>query len=755
MYYKIFRLLLTPTSSKPSTTTEVFIANPQIDQESILGKLFFIGEIESTKPQALKIINFFTSYLEQAYYRSEKISLREKMGTINIEELFENSLAKVNTEFENFLKKEKIKISPKLLNIACGVVFKNILVFSSTGSIKALLIHPEQATKDALDDKKIYKITTIDDRENAEKRISLNKVFSNVTEGKIPPDGYVVFTNEILPEYITNKHLTKIITTLPPTSAIEQIKNQLHKINSYVSFLALIIKNSSTPHVQRSIPKMNVNVTAQNSLEQMNETENETEKYLSSVGMIKAGRLVNIFKSLFAKINFSQNSKVKTTIRDKMFFAKKERLRFLGKIKEYAKNLLNIIAAVVAYIARAAANPKKTILKTADYSVNSYRRLKKWTGTSIQWFFGLSSLNKGLLIIFLIFTTLFSYNIYRLTYEKNKIVLEQKYQETTQLIIQKQNQINSSLLYKNEQGARELLDQTQILIAELESYEGADPKIIANFKNENDAQIEKISHVVKIESPTEIAQLKKLNNSANPQVMAVLEKNLFVAAKQQAEVYEVNLANSSAGIAAKNAELNFAAPLSGKEAVFISANGGLIVYDNEEPKEINASFASSDQAITDIRSYNGRIYLLSATENNLFRFDKNYSNKSSWLKEDLDFSNAVSFDVDGYIYVLKNNGTVTKLLSGYSNEFELKPISPSFVNPTKIRITGESDEGLIYIMEPEKNRIVVFDKTGAFIIQYKMEKLTNMKDFSVVDDGKKIIILNDASVYEIETQSVE
>ena len=158
MFYKVTKLVLTPTSAKPSTTADVFISSPQIDQESLLGKLFFLAEIESNKPAALKIINFFVNSLPIIYYQNEKISLKEKMGNINIIEIFESSLNKINSEFEEFLKKEKIKIEPKKINIAVGVIYKNSLVFSSIGTIKALLIYSEENQSENEGDKKIYTI---------------------------------------------------------------------------------------------------------------------------------------------------------------------------------------------------------------------------------------------------------------------------------------------------------------------------------------------------------------------------------------------------------------------------------------------------------------------------------------------------------------------------------------------------------------------------------------------------------------------
>ena len=56
MYYKLAPLALTP-GKNASTTSDVFIAQPDSTKESLAGKLFVLIEIEGRKQENLKIIN--------------------------------------------------------------------------------------------------------------------------------------------------------------------------------------------------------------------------------------------------------------------------------------------------------------------------------------------------------------------------------------------------------------------------------------------------------------------------------------------------------------------------------------------------------------------------------------------------------------------------------------------------------------------------------------------------------------------------
>ena len=80
---------------------------------------------------------------------------------------------------------------------------------------------------------------------DTKKSPSASNIFSSVISGEVPLGSYFIFASESLPEYISGLELVKIITKLPPIVAAEQIKNVLSKINNYVPFLGIIIKNTN------------------------------------------------------------------------------------------------------------------------------------------------------------------------------------------------------------------------------------------------------------------------------------------------------------------------------------------------------------------------------------------------------------------------------------------------------------------------------------------------------------------------------
>ena len=233
MHNKVASVILN-SGQKQNSASEIFVAQPDINKENLAGKLFIAIEIDDTETTvALKIINFIINNLNANYYQNEKILLREKINTLSIENIFETVLAKTNKTLEEFIFEEKLKIQPRNINATVGIIHENNLYFSAIGKNKALLLFKDEENKYAQKGLKKtikgeYKIIDVDKDEKP--AASIEKLFSSVISGSIPKNGYFLFTNEALPEYLSEKQLIEIVTKLPPMGAAEQIKNTLYEM---------------------------------------------------------------------------------------------------------------------------------------------------------------------------------------------------------------------------------------------------------------------------------------------------------------------------------------------------------------------------------------------------------------------------------------------------------------------------------------------------------------------------------------------
>ncbi|MFH1662191.1 MAG: hypothetical protein ABIA02_03795 [Candidatus Falkowbacteria bacterium] len=763
MYYKIAQLMLTP-GKKANTISDVFVAQPDANKESLAGKLFALAEIELNKSENLKIVNFLIDNINHNYYQNEKIILRERISDLKVEHIFESALAKTNKNLVEFLHNEKIKLDPKLINITIGVIYKNDLHFASIGKNKATLICKNKDLSDSG-----YKAINVENDEN--KKLNPAKLFTNVISGHIHNNCYFIFNNETLSEFLSEKQLIDIITKLPPGGAIEQIKNTLSKINSYVSFLAIIIKNSSMeePSIKPSIEV--VNTSARTSIEGLRETEETTEKFLTPTGIISPKKLTSYFSKILP--NFSLNKKEKISdsknilIKDRIIGKKKSNLFSFQKIIKIIKNIFVYSFNFIIYFFKIITNKNNLVdfLKSAKIKAGNLKRAFSDSISKLfYWFKNLNKINKILFSIGIICLILFIGNSTILFFKNKKVKIEETYNSSIEEIEQKQNQVEASLLYSNEAGAKKILEEIDSLLSIFPRETESQISDFNELTKKHKEQLEKIRHVVKISKSNELANFVNLNSNANPENLMLIkddENKIYTGDSEQKSIYVLNLPDNSVtaitDLSININNLNY--PTSDKNNNIYYFNLNNIIKLNtkkEEMSSLEINIKNNPNNISGIANFNNKLYLIDNKENEILRYniaENGFSPPYSWLANNYDLSSATGIAIDGHIYILKENGDLEKYLKGEKENFSLDKIEPKIEKASKIFVSSE--QKYIYILESIKNRLAVFDKTGKFILQYQSDEFNNLKDFAVLEDDEKIYFLNNTSIYEITAEHFE
>lgn len=766
MNTKIAQLILTP-GAKAGTAGEIFIAQPDANKEMLAGKLFILVEIESNKANGLKMINFLIENLHNNYYQNEKLILRERIKTVKIEHIFESALAKTNKNLAEFLRAEKIKLNPRLINATAGVIYENNLYFANIGKNKAfLLYHRDEETK------KYGIADVIKQSEEPGKKtpINSNKLFSSVISGHIPKNGYFVFTNEALPEYISGKQMIEIITTLPPAGAAEQIKNSLSKINHYVSFFGIIIKNTAgradaaeaKQHLVSGTDGIAETATPSTpeSISNLNRMEEKTEKLLTPKGLINFKKWLNLLNilnpaAILAKAPKKQSAA--STLKDKIFFKKKAAMPRVKKIASGAKNAV----IYIIYALKMAADKDK-LLSAAAKIKSIPGAFNEKICDLFRWFKGLSKKNKILLAVALGSIFLLLQNLLVLSIKNNEIKKEKAYTDLIKPIEQKQNQVAASLLYGNEDSAKKLLAEIKELLAKLPRETDEQIKQYEIFEKKLNEQLGKVMHVVKIENPKELAVFSNLNPNAAPANLILSpDGKIYAGDSGQKTIYSLDLSNNLitaiAGLDPKIKTLKY--PFVSKSGNVYYFNGDSIVRLNAKTEKITSlpvNIPDNPRNIAAAAGYNNKLYLLDKQKNQIYRFNERedkFTAATKWMKESADFSQATDMSIDGRIYVLLANGELLKYLRGKKEDFALDAVEPAIEQATKAAVSKNLE--YIYILEPSKQRLIVFNKSGDFLTQYQSDKFTGLKDFAVDEQMKKIYFLNNSSVYELEATHFE
>ncbi|PKM91400.1 hypothetical protein CVU82_02270 [Candidatus Falkowbacteria bacterium HGW-Falkowbacteria-1] len=661
--------------------------------ESKFGHLLVLLEINEPDQYGHKINETIIESLKRNYYSNDKMTLSEGLSSLKIEAFFESALVKTGKDLLDHIDKEKINFDLGKINVSVALIYEGEIYLSNSGHNKAFLLRKI---------KNEYEISDInpDDGYEEESEYKTGKIFSSIINGEIPNNSYIIMSNPSLSEYILRKDLIEIIDKLNIEGAKEQIKNTLKEINTYSNFSGLLIKNCLLEEKMKNNSLMENKPEFRPENNYLYQSENKTEKLLTNTGSIDKKRLSDSFGKILNKINIFRI--------------------FVTLFRKIAKNKKNHEKAKVL--------PEMII--DSDAKKNKSKKI-------------LAILVVALLL-FLAGSFYFKKN------KEQKVVEEENISYIEESINKKQSQIDSFLLYGDEIKSMETINELKTELDSLSDKEKSKINNLSEIEKKLEDQVNQIRKMVKIEEPKELSNLSVLNNEAYSSSMSVSNNIIYVADAKNGAIYSVNTSNGLSSELSKSELIKSEKILSNKDQAgnsyflndkyFIDINlDGKINYT-----KLNAEDFSN---VSSFDTYNNKPYLLNKEKKQIFKYSKSgdeYIAPTAWIKDD-NAKDPISIAIDYDIYILDNNGSLFKYLSGNKESFELDMVDPAINNPKFVRLS----EKYIYIIE--SNRIIVFYKdNGAFINQYSSDKFDNLKDIAIDETNKKIYILNNNLVYEID-----
>ena len=150
--------------------------------------------------------------------------------------------------------------------------------------------------------------------------------------------------------------------------------------------------------------------------------------------------------------------------------------------------------------------------------------------------------------------------------------------------------------------------------------------------------------------------------------------------------------------------------------------------------------------------FGSRHYELRADENQIFRHEKSADGFSAqgapWIKDGTNVKGAVSIAIDGAIYAGMDNGQVIKLLKGRKENYKLSPITPELTAISKIWTL--EDTAYLYILDPAEKRLLVFNKKdGLLKVQYLSPTFGDLQDFKIDESAKTAYLLSGQQVLSV------
>ena len=761
MYNKIASIILN-SGKNLNYAGQVFVSQPDAEKERLAGKIFVLAEIEGKKNETQKIINFLVNIFDYNYYGDEKILLRDKVDGLKIENIFELVLARVNQGLVDFLQEEHLKINPASTNLTLGVVYENKLYFSNYGKNKAFLIFRRQGDYDMINvESNVTEEEAVLEAESHEPASA--KIFSAVINGEIPAHSYFLFTNEALPEYLSNRELIGVITKLPPMVAAEQIKNLLQKINSFAPFLGIIVKSTLGTSLNEVHENLEENEThqvagvsqvkkgssrnAHSSISHLNYTEQKTERMLAPAGIISLKKIIKWTMDLTAKfkVEIPENRKVVKFYEetDEMIItpapAKEAKRADLARresfiIKDklvFKKKSYDILPKIFGFLRGF------SIIFLPRFWVGIYQGLSSWLkglGKKDRVLVGALMVCFLILIVSLVFT---AFN------KKNRLAVEQ-FDQIAADINNKQAQIDSYLLYNNESAAESVLSEAtnslQNSLPQNKEQIAQKADLLTKLSDESD----KIQKITKVNNFQEVVSASIWNAQAGADNLILLNDKLYLSDGANKSIYSFNLKDSSRSkIALSDASL-LSSPTISDSIIYYLAGQKIIKVTGDTASNLSIG-PEKLQGENLAQIYNGALYLLSKADNQIYRYSSKadgFSARSNWLKAPADLSLASDFKIDGRVTISQSEGDLLKFNKGQKVDYKTAAVSPE-IRADKIFMTAAN----VYLLDLKNSRLISLTKNGVLIKQYRLIK-DGLKDFVVDEAGKSVYILAGNTVYK-------
>lgn len=151
-------------------------------------------------------------------------------------------------------------------------------------------------------------------------------------------------------------------------------------------------------------------------------------------------------------------------------------------------------------------------------------------------------------------------------------------------------------------------------------------------------------------------------------------------------------------------------------------------------------------------AYLGNFYILDKKANQILKFTKGsdgYGKSHYFSDTPPTISNAAAITIDGSIWILTNDGTIKKFTKGKQDAFNVNKLTKQFSQPTRIFTNADMDN--VYVLDNGNTRVVVIKKdTGDVVNEYGATEIKNAKDLDVDEKNKKIYLLINAKISEID-----
>lgn len=356
---------------------------------------------------------------------------------------------------------------------------------------------------------------------------------------------------------------------------------------------------------------------------------------------------------------------------------------------------------------------------------------------------------KYLFLAIALIALLFTANLVISSMRKSSQEREQQVTSVLSQVRGKLDEAEAAQIYGDDKRVASLIIDAEKLLSSLNSRNSSDERKAAEDRLNTIKG--KINKETGVESPTVLTQFPNIPTDL------IHSPNGFVGFNRDSgslAFYDFRLGETKAILQDQNTSdlvlgAYVGAPLG---YVFLDSSGVFRALDVENQRLTESTSTTTKASLnlteSDIagvatlgEGVGARMYAADTKQNQVWRMrvsETDISLAEKWLKGTASLDGTRSIAVDGSIYV-QFPDHVEKYFNGQKQAFELSAVIPAIEN--LVRIFTKADYQFIYILEPAKNRVLVYNKDGKLDKQITSPKFHDLSDIHVDEKSKIIYIL--------------
>ncbi len=665
------------------------------------GYVFFMIDIRGKNTNPTELISIINEHSER---------LANSVGKdANVQHRFEQFLSALNQTLSERVINGDFSVPIDQLNALVGIVSAHEMFLSGTGDLVALFLHRTQEQR--------YQVFNLFRSIQTEQALpNWEKAFAVVLDGDITAGDVFCVSNKDIGRHISQEELNSILSTLPPTSATEKIR-QYFPTNTDLSLI--IVQSTEDQMVREEFAQPLASV----SINELDRKKTETRKLLedqkpkpSTKLFIKMTRVLvkTAWKFAIRHIRTGMQATVK-------FTRKEQRERVINTVKTTTD------ARIRQFIA-------------------TYKGLPKSSKT-------LALAGVGIIIALAVGISVLQNAQARSAEVAAYDSLVKKVEDTIE-------KAGGAIIYKDETQARKLYTSALALATALPQETEERVAQSKNLIGEINQAFDTLRHLVNIPSPNLVAELGFDDGStgktlfSNGGLMYVVSSNKQLSVLDLAKKTFTSLETKDGG--------------SGIPLETTTEDGTILILD-DRPGVTRLDIPNAQMQLTnvkpiegtrwtDIALYNSKLYVIEPKSGQLIRYNRagnEYDGGTRWIKAlSTDLSDAVSLTIDATVFVLKQNGKIVRFVSGSEVGWTQASVDP--VVATATDIWTNTDSAYVYVLEPATQRLIVYKKEGGSLVtQYRSDAFTGVTDFLVDEPNKTIYFLAGTKLYSISASHLK